>query len=106
MLGISAANALVRPIVVRFLVRYAVLTFGLLSLVINGLMIAIVAQLLPGFEVGSFGMAFLLSLYLAVVNLVLGFVLDLDWADSFYRSVVLELARRGPERPATADRAW
>ena len=98
-LGISAANALVRPIVVRFLVRYAVLTFGLLSLVINGLMIAIVAQLLPGFEVGSFGMAFLLSLYLAVVNLVLGFVLDLDWADSFYRSVVLELARRGPEAP-------
>ncbi len=98
-LGISAANALVRPIVVRFLVRYAVLTFGLLSLVINGLMIAIVAQLLPGFEVGSFGMAFLLSLYLAVVNLVLGFVLDLDWADSFYRSVVLELARRGPETP-------
>jgi uncharacterized membrane protein YvlD (DUF360 family) len=98
-LGISAANALVRPIVVRFLVRYAVLTFGLLSLLINGLMIAIVAQLLPGFEVGSFGVAFLLSLYLAVVNLVLGFVLDLDWADSFYRSVVLELARRGPEEP-------
>jgi uncharacterized membrane protein YvlD (DUF360 family) len=100
-LGISAANALVRPIVVRFLVRYAVLTFGLLSLVINGLMIAIVAQLLPGFEVGSFGMAFLLSLYLAVVNLVLGFVLDLDWSDSFYRSVVLELARRGPTEPGT-----
>src|SRR5512135_619814 len=34
---ISLANALVRPIVVRFLIRYAVLTFGLLSLLINGL---------------------------------------------------------------------
>ena len=95
-LGISAANALVRPIIVHFLVRYAVLTFGLLSLLINGAMIALVGWLLPGFEVGSFGWAFALSLYLAVVNMVLGFVLDLDWADSFYRSVVLEQARRRP----------
>src|SRR5512141_1258475 len=55
---ISLANALVRPIVVRFLIRYAVLTFGVLSLLINGLMIGLVAQLLPGFEVGSFGVAF------------------------------------------------
>ena len=95
--GISAANALIRPIVIRFLVRYAVLTFGLLSLLVNGLMIGLVAQLLPGFEVGSFLWAFVLSLYLAVVNLFLGFVLDLDWADSWYRSVVLELMRRGPD---------
>ncbi len=99
--GISAANALVRPIVIRFLVRYAVLTFGLLSLLINGLMIGLVAQLLPGFEVGSFLWAFVLSLYLAVVNLVLGFVLDLDWADSWYRSVVLELVRKGPAEPGS-----
>jgi uncharacterized membrane protein YvlD (DUF360 family) len=91
---ISLANALVRPIVVRFLIRYAVLTFGLLSLVINGLMIALVAQLLPGFEVGSFLVAFGLSLYLALVNLLLGIALDLDWSDSYYRQVVLELVRR------------
>jgi uncharacterized membrane protein YvlD (DUF360 family) len=91
---ISLANALVRPIVVRFLIRYAVLTFGLLSLLINGLMIGLVAQLLPGFEVGSFPVAFGLSLYLAVVNLLLGIALDLDWSDSYYRQVVLELVRR------------
>lgn len=93
---ISLANALVRPIVVRFLIRYAVLTFGLLSLLINGLMIGLVAQLLPGFEVGSFPVAFALSLYLALVNLGLGIALDLDWADSYYRQVVLELVRREP----------
>ncbi len=93
---ISLANALVRPIVVRFLIRYAVLTFGLLSLLINGLMIGLVAQLLPGFEVGSFPVAFAVSLYLAVVNMVLGTIIDLDWADSYYRQVVLELVRRGP----------
>jgi uncharacterized membrane protein YvlD (DUF360 family) len=100
---ISAANALVRPIVIRFLVRYAVLTFGLLSLLINGLMIGLVAQLLPGFEVGSFVVAFGLSLYLAVVNLALGVVLDLDWSDSWYRQVVLELARRQPGGPSSAS---
>jgi uncharacterized membrane protein YvlD (DUF360 family) len=93
---ISAANALVRPIVVRFLVRYAVLTFGLLSLAINGLMIGLVAQALPGFQVGNYLVAFGLSLYLAVVNLALGVALDLDWADSWYRQVVLELVRRDP----------
>jgi uncharacterized membrane protein YvlD (DUF360 family) len=96
---ISAANALVRPIVVRFLIRFAVLTFGLVSLLINGLMIALVAQLLPGFEVGSYLVAFGLSLYLAVVNLVLGAVLDLDWADSWYRQVTLELMSRNRDRP-------
>lgn len=95
---ISLANALVRPIVVRFLIRYAVLTFGLLSLLINGLMIGLVAQVVPGFEVGSYPVAFVLSLYLAVVNMLLGIVLDLDWADSYYRQVVLEFARRQPHR--------
>ncbi len=100
---ISLANALVRPIVVRFLIRYAVLTFGLLSLLINGLMIGLVAQLLPGFEVGSFPVAFALSLYLAIVNMVLGTLLDLDWADSYYRQVVLELVRReAGRRPGAA----
>lgn len=96
---ISLANALVRPIVVRFLIRYAVLTFGLLSLLVNGLMIGLVAQVLPGFEVGSFAVAFALSLYLAIVNLVLGIALDLDWADSYYRQVVLELVRRDVAGP-------
>lgn len=94
--GISAANALIRPIVLRFLVRYAVLTLGLVSLLVNGLMIALVATVVPGFEVGDFGIAFGLSLYLAVVNMVLGLILDLDWADSWYRQVVLELYRRQP----------
>ncbi|OGO58496.1 MAG: hypothetical protein A2V85_07765 [Chloroflexi bacterium RBG_16_72_14] len=98
---ISLANALVRPIVVRFVIRYAVLTFGLLSLLINGLMIGLVATVLPGFEVGSFLVAFLVSLYLAVVNLLLGLVLDLDWSDSYYRQVVLELVRR--ERHRTGE---
>jgi uncharacterized membrane protein YvlD (DUF360 family) len=91
---ISLANALVRPVVVRFLIRYAVLTFGLVSLLVNGLMIGLVAQLLAGFEVGSFPVAFGLSLYLAVVNLLLGITLDLDWSDSYYRQVVLQLVRR------------
>jgi uncharacterized membrane protein YvlD (DUF360 family) len=95
---ISLANALVRPIIVRFLIRYAVLTFGVLSLLINGLMIGLVAQLLPGFEVGSYAVAFGLSLYLAVVNMLLGIVLDLDWSDSYYRQVVLELVRRESHR--------
>ena len=97
---ISLANALLRPIVVRFVIRYAVLTFGLLSLLINGLMIGLVATVLPGFEVGSYAVAFLLSLYLAVVNLLLGLALDLDWSDSYYRQVVLELVRRERHRAA------
>jgi uncharacterized membrane protein YvlD (DUF360 family) len=99
---ISLANALVRPIVVRFVIRFAVLTFGLLSLLVNGLMIGLVAYLLPGFVVGSFLVAFGLSLYLAVVNLLLGLALDLDWSDSYYRQVVLELVRREPTGPGDA----
>jgi len=91
---ISLANALVRPCVVRFLIRFAVLTFGLLTLLINGLMIALVAQLIPGFEVGWFGPALLISLVLGIVNLALGWLLDLDFADTYYRQVVLRLVQR------------
>lgn len=91
---ISLANALVRPCVVRFLIRFAVLTFGLLTVAINGLMIALVAQLVPGFEVGWFGPALLISMVLGIVNLALGWLLDLDFADSYYRQVVLRLVRR------------
>lgn len=91
---ISLANALIRPLVVRFLIRFAVLTFGLLTLAINGVMVALVAQLIPGFEVGGFGPALLISLVLGVVNLTLGWLLDLDFADTYYRQVVLRLVQR------------
>ena len=91
---ISFANAVIRPLVVRFLIRFAVLTFGLLTIVINALMVGLVAALLPGFEVGSFGVALLIAVVLGIVNLALGWLLDLDFADTYYRQVVLRLVRK------------
>jgi putative membrane protein len=51
-----------------------ILTFGLFLLVINALMIAFAAYLVPGFSVHSFGAALLGAIVLSVVSFVLRFL--------------------------------
>lgn len=48
-----------------------ILTLGLFWFVINGLMLALTAALVPGFEIRSFGWAFLGAILLALVNMLL-----------------------------------
>ena len=48
-----------------------ILTFGLFLFIINALMIELSAQLIPGFEVTSFLAAFIGSIVLCIINLVL-----------------------------------
>src|SRR4051812_23120636 len=53
LLVLSLLNSSVRPALLRLTVRINVLTFGLLSLVINGLMVFAVRLIIPGFDVGN-----------------------------------------------------
>ena len=52
-------NAFVRPLVVLLTLPITVLTLGLFLLLVNGLMLALVAWLLPGFELAGLGAAVL-----------------------------------------------
>jgi putative membrane protein len=57
LLGI--VNAVIRPIILILTLPLTVLTLGLFILVVNGISLALVAWVLPGFHVASLGAAVL-----------------------------------------------
>lgn len=67
-------NTLVKPLLVLLTLPVNILTLGLFTLVINGIIISLASAIVPGFKVGGFGMAILFSVVLTVVNVILGMV--------------------------------
>lgn len=63
-------NAFIRPALWFLTAPLSVLTFGLFALVINALMVMLAAALVPGFEVKSFGSAFLAAIIMAVIGVI------------------------------------
>jgi putative membrane protein len=73
LLGI--VNAILRPILVILTLPITLLTLGIFLLVINGLMIELVAWLLPGFHVPSLWPATLTAIVVSVTSwVVTGFI--------------------------------
>jgi putative membrane protein len=69
---LGLANAIVRPILVVLTFPLTLLTFGIFLLVINALMLMLVARLVRGFTIAGFGTAFLASIFVALLSLVIG----------------------------------
>lgn len=67
---LGVCNAVVKPVLVVLTLPATVLTLGLFLLVINGAVLALVAWILPGFLIASFGAAILGALIVSVVSLV------------------------------------
>lgn len=65
-------NFFIRPLVSLLTLPLNLLTLGLFSFVINALMFALVAAIVPGFEVSNFLNALVGSLLLALMTSVLG----------------------------------
>jgi putative membrane protein len=84
---ISLPSALVAVLVIGFLnmtlglilkvvtFPFAILTLGLLFLVINALMLMLASKISPGFQIASFGAAFVGAVVLAVVHVLIEAVL-------------------------------
>jgi len=68
LLGI--VNAVVRPLVVLFTLPITLLTLGLFLLVVNAAMLGLVAALLDGLQVESFGAALLGSIVVSLTSWV------------------------------------
>ncbi|HIJ87976.1 MAG TPA: phage holin family protein [Desulfuromonadales bacterium] len=73
---IGLLNAFLRPIIVLLTLPVTVLTLGLFTLVINGVIFYLAAYLVPGFHVAGFASAviaaFLFSLFSFTLNMVFG----------------------------------
>ena len=68
-------NALIKPILVILTLPVTILTLGLFLLVINALLFWAVATLLPGFNVGGFGAAFVGALLYSVIAWLLSMLI-------------------------------
>jgi putative membrane protein len=73
-LVLGLLNAFLRPLVILFTLPVTILTLGLFTLVINGVMFYLAAQLVSGFHVTGFGAAFLAALLFSLFSSVLNMV--------------------------------
>lgn len=67
-------NTFVKPIVKLLALPVTILTIGLFSFVINGLMILLCAWIVPAFQIDGFWPAMLYSVVLGVVSWVLNLI--------------------------------
>lgn len=65
------ANTLIRPVLSLFTFPLQLLTLGLFTLVINGLMLSLTAHLVPGFSIRNFGSAIIGALVLSIISVIL-----------------------------------
>jgi putative membrane protein len=85
-------NAFIRPLLWFLTAPLSVVTFGFFALVINALMIMLASALVPGFEVRSFGSAFLGAVIMAVIGAILLIAIplltgaDISWYSYEYHS--------------------
>lgn len=91
---IGLLNALLWPILSRILLPFAVFTAGLFFLVLNGFIVWLAGQILPGFTVESVGTAIITSLGITAVNVIFSTLLTIDDNASYFRNVVRRRMRR------------
>ncbi len=70
-LVLAVINHTIKPLIMIVSLPINILTLGLFSFVINGMMILLAAALVPGFAVSSLLMAIYFSIVLSIVNWVL-----------------------------------
>lgn len=70
-LVLGIINAIIKPILVILTLPINILTLGIFTFIINGIMILIVSAVVPGFTVRNLGWAILFSLTLSIVNFFL-----------------------------------
>jgi len=68
---LGLANTFVKPVLMFVSIPINILTLGLFTLVINALIVLLVSKLLDGFNVKSFGWAFVFSILLSIISGVL-----------------------------------
>jgi len=69
---IAAINLFVRPLIIVLTLPINIMTLGLLTLVINALLIMLVDWIVPGFTVANFWWALLFGIILVIIEWTLG----------------------------------
>ena len=92
---IGIVNSLFWPILTRIFMPFLVLTFGIGSLILNGVLLEILA---PSFGINISGPGIILApLSMAVVSTILSSLVTLDDQSTYYRSVIRDAKRKRPK---------
>lgn len=91
---IALLNALLWPLLSYLILPFAVLTLGLASLALNGVLILVASALVEGFSVDSLWTGVVLTVGLTVLNAILGTLLNIDDDSAWYRNVLRRHMRR------------
>ncbi|MES0360765.1 MAG: phage holin family protein [Anaerolineales bacterium] len=91
---IGFINAIFWPLLSYILLPFVVLTMGILSWVINGIVIWLAGQFINGFEVADLGTAMLTALGLTIINLIASSLLTIDDDGFWYRNIVQRRMKR------------
>ena len=75
-LVLGIANAVLKPILAILTLPLIIITLGLFSLVVNGILLAITAGLTDSLDVGGFLGVIVAAFLISVFEAVLGFVID------------------------------
>jgi uncharacterized membrane protein YvlD (DUF360 family) len=90
----GVVNALAWPAVIRFALPFTVLTLGLGVLALNGLVVLLAAQVLPGVDVDGLLAGVIVALVLTALTTLVSAVLAIDEEDRVSRHLVRRAARR------------
>ncbi len=71
-------NTIIKPVLFILSLPITILTLGLFTLVLNGIIFSMVAALVPGFTVYSFMGAILGSIIVSIINMIIYNVFDID----------------------------
>ena len=74
-LVLALLNMVVKPMLVLFTLPFVIFTMGLGILLINAVLLYMAGALVPGFEVLTFGTAFLGALIISVISVIVNIVL-------------------------------
>jgi uncharacterized membrane protein YvlD (DUF360 family) len=90
---IALLNTLVRPILILLTLPLTVISFGIVSLLINAAILVIAAPLTPGLEVSGFLPAFAAAVAITAVTTFVNVLLSVDEDDTFYAELARRIAR-------------
>ena len=100
-LGAAAAigllNALVWPALARIALPLTVLTLGVAGLILNGLLVTVAIDLIPGAHLDGLFEGVVVTIAMAALTSLVYALLSIDEDDTWYRNVVQRQARRRNE---------
>ena len=96
--AVGVLNAVVWPLLARLALPLSVMTLGLATLVLNGVLVVFAIDLVPGAEIKDVWTGVGVVLGLTVFTTLLTSLLAIDEDESWYRNVVRRQARRAGDR--------